>query len=913
MEHARLGPEGDEAQRLRSLVDALPVGVYRATPDGLVLEANLALARMLGHARREALLGVRVASLFAEGEAREGETQALRRDGSLLWVRHASTLARDAEGRALWRDGVVQDVTEAREQAERLARRVELERAIAAISARHVSSEDLDRAIDATLADLARVSGASRAYLFLLRDGGRILDNTHEWCAPGVTPERESLQGLPAAAFPWWMAQLRDAGAIHIRDVSELPPEAGAERKILEPQGVRSLLSFAVHVSGAVAGFVGLDNVARAAAWREEDLTLLNVASRILGDSLQRQRHERALRASEERFRDMMEQSPVSTQVFAPDGTAVRANAAWERLWGVRLEDIAGYNILLDPQLRRQGVGEVVERAFAGEVVSIPPLPYVPDRGPHAGREVWAGAVAYPVLDEAGRVREVVVMHNDVTERRRAEQALRESEHRFRHVFEESPVGMLLVDEEFRVAHANAAFSTMLGYRPDELRGASVPTLTHPEDAAISESLQGQLFEGRLQSYRLEKRYLTRRGDYVWGDLTASALRGLDGRTLALGIVEDVTEKRRAEDALRDRNAILQAVIEATNDCVYVKDVQGRYVMANTATAGVFGVEPAEVIGRTDFDFMAPDVAARIREADEAVEVSGETRSIEETVETAIGRRVYSTTKGPYRDHDGTVIGVIGISRDITERKRQEDELEESRQQLAISEKLSALGALVSGVAHEIRTPLTYISNLLFVLDRSARRAQSEGRPVGELAEEVGERVAAISGGVERIERLVESLRGYARVDLSRRASSDLAHVVGDAVELFRVVQRGRVEVDASLMSVPDLMVDREQVQQVVLNLMTNAAEAMGGGGRVRVVVRPVEGGGEVAVEDDGPGLPPEVAKRIFEPFFTTKKDGTGLGLSISRRLVEAHGGTIRCESGGEGRGTTFVVRLPRR
>ena len=262
------------------------------------------------------------------------------------------------------------------------------------------------------------------------------------------------------------------------------------------------------------------------------------------------------------------------------------------------------------------------------------------------------------------------------------------------------------------------------------------------------------------------------------------------------------------------------------------------------------------------------------------------------------------------KPRDMTPEKILTVLANALARRQAEQELEAARQQVAMSEKLSTLGTLVSGVAHEIRTPLTYVTNNLFLvrqrLDQAAR-AQPELR---EMVDEVAQYGKAALDGVARINRLVEDLRRFARRDETGPSEADLRDVVGVAVDLFRATRRGRVDVRADLRSVPAVLLDTGQVQQVVLNLLTNAAEAMPSGGVVRVATRTVSGGGEIEVEDHGSGIAPEVRAQLFHPFFTTKAEGTGLGLSICQRIVEAHGGKIRFDSR-LGRGTTFYVFLP--
>jgi two-component system NtrC family sensor kinase len=255
------------------------------------------------------------------------------------------------------------------------------------------------------------------------------------------------------------------------------------------------------------------------------------------------------------------------------------------------------------------------------------------------------------------------------------------------------------------------------------------------------------------------------------------------------------------------------------------------------------------------------------------------------------------------------ILSVLGTA---LARRRAEQELEAARHQVAMSEKLSTLGTLVSGVAHEIRTPLTYVTNNLFLIRQRLEQAARSRPELAGLVDEVARYGKAALDGVARIDRLVEDLRRFAKRDEGGPVEADLREVVGVAVDLFRATRRGRIDVRAELRSVPALWLDTGQVQQVVLNLLTNAAEAMPSGGLVRIATRAVPGGGEIEVEDHGDGIAPELRDQLFHPFFTTKVEGTGLGLSISQRIVEAHGGHIRFESH-VGRGSTFFVFLPLR
>jgi len=176
-----------------------------------------------------------------------------------------------------------------------LRRRLELEKTISVISSRFVRQSNVDGAIDAGLADMGKLSGASRAYVFIIRENGTIMDNTHEWCTPGVNPQKQNLQNIPTEAFQWWMDKLRKDTMVHIEDVSKLPPEANAEKQEFEKEGIKSLLALPFTIDTELTGFIGFDNVIKPGLWSEEDLLLLQVSSQIISNALKRHYAEQKL------------------------------------------------------------------------------------------------------------------------------------------------------------------------------------------------------------------------------------------------------------------------------------------------------------------------------------------------------------------------------------------------------------------------------------------------------------------------------------------------------------------------------------------------------------------------------------------------------------------------------------------
>ncbi|HEX9867005.1 MAG TPA: response regulator [Candidatus Tectomicrobia bacterium] len=365
--------------------------------------------------------------------------------------------------------------------------------------------------------------------------------------------------------------------------------------------------------------------------------------------------------------------------------------------------------------------------------------------------------------------------------------------------------------------------------------------------------------------------------------------------------------RKRAEETLQENYQLMHAVFEGTSEAIFVKDLQGRYVVINSAGARVFGKTPEEVIGKDDCELFTAESCRGIKEHDRHVLTSGETQVYEETGETAGVTRTFLATKGPHRDHQGNIIGIIGIARDITERKQSEEQFQRQRDALYQSEKLATMGQLLAGVAHELNNPLAVVMGQAALLSQSLRNKRQM------------ERAEKIVQAAERCARIVNNFLALARQRSPERRVVQVNQVVREAVELLAYPLRvDSVEVEWDLATeVPVLWADAHQLHQVVVNLVANAHQAMRevpGPRRLTVATGASAGGRRVWVEvrDTGPGIAAEVEGRIFEPFFTTKPPGvgTGLGLSLCQGIVEGHGGWFGVLRGVEG-GAVFRVELP--
>jgi PAS domain S-box-containing protein len=391
-------------------------------------------------------------------------------------------------------------------------------------------------------------------------------------------------------------------------------------------------------------------------------------------------------RRSEELFRAAFEQSPMSTQILSPEGRTIWVNRAWVRLWGVTLEQLGDYNILEDPQLEEKCIAPLLRRAFAGESVELPAILYDPEEtipnmssNPEPGR--WVRAFAFPVIDEAGALREVVLMHEDITARRRAEEQAR----RWAEVFEHVQWGVVLGDAATgRLLTMNPAYARMHGYEVEELAGRPIADVYAPEArAALTEQLRVTVEQGHSAFKSLHVRG---DGSVFPVAVESTAIKDEDGRVLYLAAhVQDITERERVEEELRRSEENYRSLLENANDIIYSHDLAGNYLNINRAGSEITGYTREEILGGLNISQVVAPEHLEVAKAMTALKFKDPSPTVYAVdIIARDGRRltVEVSTRISYRD--GVPVAVEGIARDVTERKRAEAEIQRSKQQIEI-------------------------------------------------------------------------------------------------------------------------------------------------------------------------------------------------------------------------------------
>ena len=458
-------------------------------------------------------------------------------------------------------------------------------------------------------------------------------------------------------------------------------------------------------------------------------------------------------------------------------------------------------------------------------------------------------------------------------------------------LFENAPDAILGLSADGRIEVANQASARLLGRDISSLANARFSALFPREERSMIDSLL--LGSTAPDGGRCDVRFAGPKRERVLS--LAVSVPGAAGGDFRVVTLRDVSDERSAHEALARSEARYRLLFEGASDAIMTFDSLGRFTTVNDAGEVISGYTREELLGRFFGPLLPLDALPRaVYEFRRAL--SGSPGQFETVLTTKKGERRYISVTYccPRRSEE-----VLCLIRDATDEKQMQ-------QQLIQSEKMSAIGQLVSGVAHELNNPLASISafaQLLLITELDAEQRHSAD---------------VIASEAKRAARIVNNLLTFARQHKAEKVFADVNRVLEDTLELraYELNVRG-IKLDREFSEQPlRTMLDVYQLQQVVLNLVTNAEHAMAEvkakNHRLAVRSRLVAGHARIEVEDTGPGIPPEALERIFNPFFTTKPtgSGTGLGLSISLGIVSEHGGRIWAENATRG-GARFVIELP--
>jgi PAS domain S-box-containing protein len=720
------------------------------------------------------------------------------------------------------------------------------------------------------------------------------------------------------------------------------------------------------------------------------------------------------------------------------DGVIVSWNAGAERLYGYKAPEMVGQRIgLVIPPDRRNELPEILARIRTEGHIEH----YETQRIRKDGRRIEVALTISPIRNSAGTIIGASTIARDITDRKRAEAALRESEKRFRAMFFQASVGVAEVGLDYRWLLLNDRLCEILGYSRGELSGKTFLDITHPDDVELARNTVGQLLAGEVSSLSMEKRYVGKRGNTIWARLYTSLVRDEHGQPhyfiaviedvtdrkqaeralldselrlamahsaaslgvwdcdlgndvinfsgeyarlfdlspgqtslttnewLALvhpddrerilsglpksvegmqtqeiefrvlrsdgtvrwllgkgavfpgepgrparmsGVNFDITERKEAEEALRQSELLYKRIVEIIPECIFALDVtpEGRFIIAgfNPAEEEAVGLSNAEACGKFIEDLLSEETASTVIAHYRHCLETGTLIKYEEEVDMPAGRRRFYTSLIPIRDGSGVIHRIVGCCVDMTEMKH-------AQEAAFARQNLESLGVLASGIAHDF-------NNLLGGILATAELALSEHADGSSVEDEL-QRIKTLSiQGAD----IVRQLLTYGGQENPTLEPVNISLLVEEMLQLLRISISKHAVLKAELgPHLQHVFASPAQIRQIVMNLVINASEAIGErDGVIRVTTALVQVNQELRsavrlpegdyvrleVSDTGSGMSSEVQARIFDPYFTTKSAGRGLGLAIMQRIVRGHGGAINVTST-PGQGTTFQVWLP--
>ena len=745
---------------------------------------------------------------------------------------------------------------------------------------------------------------------------------------------------------------------------------------------------------------------------------LLRVLS--VRDIRDRRRAEEALRSSESRLRALFESSSQSIMLIGKDLRIQAFNPVAARsaiqVQGMEFEINRSFLEYILPQDRPR-VEDRFVRVLRGETLrferSYPGID---------GLEHWFEINYNPVRDAKSEITGICMTSFCIDDRKIAEQALRESEEKFRKIFEDASMAMAMV-ADYKFIKANRAFQELLGYSEGELEGKTLFDITHPEDQGFSRKIADKTHQEEQERFTVEKRYVRKDGQALWVNLSGTLIRDGSGRKIySLIMVENIHDRKQAEENLRKSEADLRAIFNSGTQMIafigpdgrlrefnqhaafmvrimtgkemrigdffldYVpfdvqeifedrlrkvlrgenftleralKSLKGaehwfeftytpvqdrrdeitgvcmtasliderkasekalreseegyrrlvdfspeavlvhdgeRILFANSAGVKLFGFKDSEsAVGRNIWDLIAPQSVEIARQRVRAIQENQEpSQLIEQKWRSLDGKTVDVEVKGiplVYKSQPA----ILAIVRDVTESKK-------NRARFLQYERLAAVGKVIAAIAHEIRNPLAVVSGMSQLL-----KAKLENKS------EFSSELDVILTQAHRLKLFMNDILDYSRGLEIHKTPLDLIGLVEESLTLAQaqvVPFPGTIEVEMKLDgNLGRVEADRDRLEQVLVNLIVNAYQAVDKNGRIIISTGGAGSQVWISVEDNGCGITEQDLSRLFEPFFTTKKNGSGLGLSLSQKIVEAHGG--RMEAQALPTGSRFTVYLP--
>jgi len=653
-----------------------------------------------------------------------------------------------------------------------------------------------------------------------------------------------------------------------------------------------------------------------------------------LYDIQERKQAEEALERERNFISTILDTVSALVIVLDREGRIVRFNKTCEKVTGYSFAELKGkpfWEKLLVPE-ELEDVKAVFRELTAGQF---------PNKHENCwltrdGRRRLISWVNTALLNDKDEVEHIIGTGVDLTEHREMEEALRESEQKYRELVENANSIIMRWNRHGDITFFNEFAQKFFGYAEEDILGKNVMDSIVPETDQSGQDLRAMIedIERNPENYLSnENENIKRTGERVWITWTNRPVYDEDGHLKEiLSIGKDDTDRKKAEQALLASEERFRRIVENAYDIIHAvtPDLRMSYVSPNITE--VLGYQATEIEGQSMADFIHPDDVSSVLQSHRKIIKTG-------TKQSGIEFRVRHKDKSwrwlrsnvsPLKNVDGNITSLIGIAHDFTEWKKVMEDLEQTNRnlkraqsQLVQSEKMASLGQLVAGIAHEINTPIGAVSSMHDTLFRNLEKMrgliESELPPnckqiprLESLFKLIDDSNHVIRSGTDRVINIVTRLKSFARLDEAELKTVDIHEGIEDTLVLIHHELKHDITIKKNYGQVPPISCYPSQLNQVFLNLLVNSKQAIKAKGTISIKTFVKNKKIHIIFADDGEGIPEKSLNRIFDPGYTTKGIGvgTGLGLSITYNIIQSHRGTIKVKSK-EGKGTTFTITLP--
>ncbi len=911
LEKRGLFGEGDHEKKYRLIVETLPQGVQEVDTSGKIIFANSSYHRMLGYENGE-LIG-RVMYEMQSGVQKQKElrdyvqilvqqqpqpepyfAKLAKKNGRIIDVRTDWNYKRNEQGDVSGFISIITDITESKRTEDALKR----------------AHEELEMRVEKRTEQLvqanARLFQSEKKYRLIAENAADVI-----WM---LDPENQTFTYVSPSVER--MLGFTDKEAIN-RDLAQMVTPSSLEyiqrttpiriERML--QGDTSFFTDEIEIIHKDGHVVPTEINMR---FVKNQLTGLVEATGVMRDITERRQAEETLKESEARFRNMFDNAAfgiIICRLIRDDtGTPIdfehlKVNSATQRHTGFQTHQLLGKRAseIVSPEEAANLTGR-----YAQVVATRKPYGYE-RHFPVYDRTLDVGA--FHLDDDL-----FVLTFIDISQRKKAEEALRRSEERFRLAFENANIGVCLVDKGGVFLNVNHRMCDIFGYGRNEFEGMKVNDLTHPEDQNISPKFIEKGVSGEVENAVFEKRYFHKNGSLIWGQVSSSVIRDEKGDPLCfISHVQDITKPKQAEEALQESELQFKSTFEQAAVGICHADPSGRFLKVNQRFLQIVGYDRNEISGLTWQSITHPDdLNADLEKVEQVLKNRLKTYSMEKRFIKKDGVIVWvNLTVSLVRKPNGSPFYFIGVIEDLSERKKMEAQLQQTQ-------KMEAIGNLAGGIAHDF-------NNILAIILGNAELASDDipaSNPANENLEEI--RLASI-----RAKEMIRQLLAFSRKSDQKNRPVDIAPIIKESMKMLRSAVPSNVEFETYISDDPcSIQGDVAQINQIMMNLVTNAAQAMSKeGGILKVTLSKIVLQMEkpcfnwvlspgtyarLTIRDTGEGMAPEIVDRIFDPYFTTKDvgKGTGMGLSVVHGIVKRHKGGIQVKSE-PGKGTAFEVFFP--